>query len=195
MIAQDEAVNIAQPVDASVEAVAETIENALDTDLTAEDTPVSQTLPSPTISVDNPVETPPQEIKLAWDSIDDANSYSFELCSDSACESVMLFYNNLKDPEIEFPSLNEQQYFWRVRAVNANGEQGDFSSAQPLLVSAEFIPATPVPTTPTPTISEAESGEAPWFATYLGPLPWYLWIIMLAYLYFILRVSYWYMGR
>ena len=44
-----------------------------------------QQLPAPTISVENPIEVNTSELSLAWDILDDATKYAFELCLDATC--------------------------------------------------------------------------------------------------------------
>jgi hypothetical protein len=125
-------------------------------------------------------------IELAWDAMEDAAGYNFELCADNECARVMLYYNNLKNTKVNFKDLKPLQYYWRVSAVDNEGVQGDYTPAQPLLIDDTLL-APPESTPENANIS----GELD-TAGFIGPLPWYAWLVVVAYLLFMLRVLNWY---
>ena len=154
----------------------------------------ASTLPAPTISVDNPIETSAEEIELAWDTMDDAVGYNFELCADNECNRVMLYYDyyDLAEPKVSFKDLDAQQYYWRVSSVDDEGVEGLYTPPQPLLISDAVIAASNTPAGNTG--NNLNNTKEVNTAGFIGPLPWYTWLVILAYLIFFSRIGLWYAG-
>lgn len=152
----------------------------------------SQVLPSPTISVENPLETGPESVNLAWDKMDEASSYRFELCGDNKCSQILHTHNNLSETQVNLQNLNPRQYFWRVSSVDGVGNVGDPSSAQPLIINvAEASKAE------SNSSSNSTKKELPEKKTInsITDLPWYAWLVVVAYLMYLLRILNWYFNK
>lgn len=152
----------------------------------------SPVLPSPTISVENPLETGPESVNLAWDKMDEASSYRFELCGDNECSQILHTHNNLSETQVNLQNLNPRQYFWRVSSVDAFGNVGFPSTAQPLIINvAEASKAEPNSSTNSTNKELPERKKI----NSITDLPWYAWLVVVAYLMYLLRILNWYFNK
>jgi len=134
--------------------------------------PPEKLLLAPDITVGNPTEGTPSSNQLAWNALDGAASYRFELCEDQACGQVIRIQKQLKTPTAVVNNLPEGQFYWRALAVSESGLDGFPSPAQSLIINQAPKPA------PEP---EPESKG----------LPWYIWAIFILYILYFLRIFTW----
>ena len=157
-----------------------------------------QQLPAPTISVENPIEVNTSELSLAWDILDDTTKYAFELCLDATCSQKVKAYSNLSYPGLTISNLENGQYFWRVSGVDENKILGQYSTPQPLLVNIFQLQDEGLSTNEkqeklidNPVVKTHENDS---LSTMLQ-LPWYIYLIILAYIIFMLRTLIWYFNK
>lgn len=157
-----------------------------------------QQLPAPTISVENPIEVNTSELSLSWDILDDTTKYAFELCLDATCSQKVKAYSNLSYPGLTISNLENGQYFWRVSGVDENKILGQYSTPQPLLVNIFQLQDEGLSTNEkqeklidNPVVKTHENDS---LSTMLQ-LPWYIYLIILAYIIFMLRTLIWYFNK
>jgi len=147
--------------------------------LYAQTTVTPKNLPAPTISKENPIETLSKQVQLAWDNMDDAQSYYFVLCTDTRCSKPLRVIKDLKSPEVTLNNLPIQSLFWQVSAVDVQGTIGTPSNLQPLIVLEKIDTAN------SKIIEKNQTKK----------LPWYIWLIFFCYTIFLLRIIYWRLNR
>lgn len=161
-----------------------------------------QQLPAPTISVENPVFVNTSQLSLSWDILDEKTKYAFELCTDTACTQKVKSYSNLSYPGLTISKLENGQYFWRVSGVDENKNLGLFSTPQPLLVDIsqikdESISANGKQETLIENINEKAVVKTlnKDFQTRILNLPWYIYLIIFAYIVYIVKTLLWYINK
>ena len=157
-----------------------------------------QELPAPTISVENPIEVNTSELSLSWDILDGTTKYAFELCLDTTCSQKIKTYSNLSFPGLTISNLENGQYFWRVSGVDENKILGQYSTPQPLLVNVSQLQDEGLSING----EQEKLSENPVVQTHkkdslstMLKLPWYIYLIILAYIIFMLRTLYWYLNK
>ena len=146
---------------------------------------------APTISVENPIEVDSPEFILSWDALEETNFYNFELCADAACDTTIREIPKAGMPTVTLKDIENGQYFWRVSGMDSNNQSGKYSTPQPLVVS--ILPILSKETSPVNATDIAE--PEPNIQAILLSLPWYIYLIILAYLVFITRTLIWYINK
>ena len=147
--------------------------------------------PAPTISVENPIEVNTSDVSLSWDELDDTNFYRFELCSDASCDNKIKEIPKTDSPSVSLSNIKNGQYFWRVNGVDKNNQIGLFTTPQPLLVHITPILINNI----TASESTQENLAKKDFKTLILNLPWYIYLIILAYIIFTIRTLFWYFNK
>ena len=157
-----------------------------------------QQLPAPTISVENPVEVSTSQLSLSWDILDETTQYAFELCLDTECIQKVKAYSNLSYPGLTINNLENGQYFWRISGVDENKVLGEYSTPQPLLVNISQLQDEDLSTNEKQEIPLDKAAEKTLkkdtLSTMLN-LPWYIYLIILAYIIFTIRTLFWYFNK
>ena len=161
-----------------------------------------QQLPAPTISVENPVEINTSKLSLSWDILDEKTKYAFELCMDTICTQKVKSFRNLSYPGLTISNLESGQYYWRVSGVDENKNLGHFSTPQPLLVnliqlegkslSANQMQGNLVENTVDKPANNTNTKD---LKTIMFNLPWYIYLIILTYLFYIIKTLIWYINK
>ena len=150
-----------------------------------------QQLQAPTISVENPIEVNTANFSLSWDALDETNFYYFELCADAACALKIKEIPNAGKPSVTLSDIKNGQFYWRVSGVDSDNKAGKYSTPQPLLVSL-------LPVLNHEEVAKESSSDTIVERTFLElliNLPWYIHLILLAYLIFIARTLIWYFKK
>ncbi len=150
-----------------------------------------QPLPAPTISVENPIEVNTSSFSLSWDALDETNFYNFELCADAACVIKIKEVPKAGKPSVSLSDIRNGQFYWRVSGVAPNNQLGKYSTPQPLLVAL-------LPILNQEEVNEDSSSEITTDGTFLEilfSLPWYIHLILLAYVVYITRTLIWYFNK
>jgi len=152
-------------------------------------------LPAPTISAENPLEANLPEFTLSWDALDETNFYNFEICRDALCSIKVKEISKAGQPNVTLTDMQNGQYFWRVSGVDKNDQLGDYTTPQPLLVEID-------PVLKDKDLSELENSDKQIIISEQKNLkeiflqfPWYIYLIMLAYIVFGLHTFIWYINK
>lgn len=78
------------------------------------------------------------QLALAWQTVEGADSYQLQFAADPYFRD-MLLNTHLPATHIEVPRPPSQVYFFRVRALNAAGESGPFSSPQKVYIPPLYL--------------------------------------------------------
>lgn len=148
----------------------------------------SNQIAAPTISIENPIEVNTAEFVLSWDSLDETNFYNFQLCTDTACEVKIKEISKAGQASVALNNIDSGQYYWRVSGVDENNQNGEYSTPQPLLV--ELITTEAQKELFKETVQETVD-----LKKIILKLPWYIYLIILAYLIFIARTLIWYLNK
>ena len=148
-------------------------------------------LAAPTISVENPIEVNTSNFSLSWDALDETSFYNFELCIDASCSLKIKEIPKAGKPSVELKDIENGQYFWRVSGMDANNQSGNYSTPQPLLVA--LSPVQNLVDSDKQNTPEATPERS--FQNIATNLPWYIYLILLAYVIFIARTLIWYFNK
>lgn len=151
-------------------------------------------LPAPTISVDNPLESTPEFIELAWDSTEDAEGYYFELCLDNECDQLS-YSTKTPDTTLSLENLKVQSYYWRVHTIDKAGNIGPASTPQPLIINPSQIKSADDPSSQQTQVEPSVTDRLDALLAFAKRLPWYVLLLIVAYAVYILRMLIWYLNK
>jgi len=143
------------------------------------------TLPAPTISVENPIMVHNSEFTLAWDQIDLDEVYYFEFCEDNTCTNKIETLQKVGSPQVSLSNIPNGQYFWRVSMVNKNSEFGLFTQLQPIVVELSENKNTQN------TVSKDKDIKSFTLTT----LPWYVYLVFLLYIFAFTKILALYLNK
>ena len=85
-------------------------------------------------------------ILIVWRNFYNSSKYQLQLATDILCNNI-IYSTETADTIIPTPNLDDNWYFWRVRAENSNGEWSDWSSIWSFEINLPPSPPEIVPKT------------------------------------------------